>query len=73
MRKADSMETNVAEMSEGSMKKTRRANGADVNGVEIGAATETAGPPAGAPEGCTEEAWANMTYKQRKHRRQRHK
>jgi len=61
-------------MFEGSMKKTRRgANGADVNGVEIGAATKTAGPPAGTPEGCTEEAWAYMIYKQRKHWRQRHK
>ena len=73
VRKVDSMEMNVAEISEGPMKKTRRANYADVNGVELGATTETAEPPAGAPEDCSEDAWANMTYKQRKNWRQRHK
>ena len=54
-------------------KKTRLSDSADMNDVEIGSAIENAEPSVGAPEGCNEEAWTNMTYKQRKRWRRRNK
>jgi len=70
---ADSMETNVAEPPAVPKKKMRLSDSADMTDVEIGSAIENAEPSVGAPEGCNEEAWTNMTYKQRKRWRRRNK